>query len=460
MDKSYFVSQVAEAIKENICELFVGSGISCSAKLPNWKDLLRPVAQAYGFDVDITEDLPLVAQYILNENSGNRNVLTKLVSDHFDVHGITTQLHHIIANMGITQYWTTNYDPLLEEALSKNANVSVICKDADLKKSIRDDNIVVIKLHGSYNEPDSIILTRNDYDNYFMSHSLIQEQLSATLTRKSILFIGYSYSDPDIRMIMAHAQSKLNGTQNHYLITKRPQKGKSKQSAQQERMFDGWIKELQRLGIHVLCIDNYDELPSILREISMQSRGRSVFITGSHKTADSIIHKEAIVRKILDVDGILINGQSAGVGLYFLNSFCEIAFDNKKDISRHLRLFNNPYSINSRFSDDKSLIPELKRLRYELFQHTQMMIFYPGGMGTIAEQDMAIEQGCCILPIIENEDSYINEAVQYFMNQKEAEESLYMYAPGYMEILRRRGIPSENDVLDAIERILKGQYND
>lgn len=73
---------------------------------------------------------------------------------------------------------------------------------------------------------------------------------------------------------------------------------------------------------------------------------------------------------------------------------------------------------------------------------------------------MAIEQGCCILPIIENEDSYINEAVQYFMNQKEAEESLYMYAPGYMEILRRRGIPSENDVLDAIERILKGQYND
>lgn len=456
MEKKYFISQVANTIQENNCELFIGSGVSCAAKLPNWKELLRSVAQAYGYDVDASDDLPLVAQYILNENSGNRNILTKLVSDHFDVHGISTPLHSIISNMGISQYWTTNYDPLLEEALGKHANVSVICKDADLKRVVHDNSIIVIKLHGSYNEPDSIILTRNDYDNYFMAHSLIQEQFSASLARKSILFIGYSYNDPDIRMIMSHAQTKLNGTQNHYLIAMRTHKGNGMPSMQQEKMFDGWVKELQRIGIHVLSIDSYEELPQILHDISMQSRGRGVFITGSHNPLGEIVHKKAIVEKILSIDGILINGQSSGIGLSFLNCFCEIAFENKKDINRHLRLFSNPYSINNRFSDDKSLIPELKRLRHELFKHTQLMILYPGGMGTIAEQEIAIEQGCCILPIIKDTYDYKNEAISYFMEQYETINSLQRYVPGYTEILKAKGIPTEDNVLMAIEAILKG----
>lgn len=43
------------------------------------------------------------------------------------------------------------------------------------------------------------------------------------------------------------------------------------------------LNYLKRLGISTLLIDSYDELEKILFTISQKSRGKTVYVTGSHE---------------------------------------------------------------------------------------------------------------------------------------------------------------------------------
>ena len=361
--------------------------------------------------------------------------------------------------MSFKRIWTTNYDSLLENSFRVHHNVLVVKKDDDLKQVPHKNDITIIKMHGSYDELDSVVLTSSDYDKYFATHPLISEQFSASLVNRSFLFIGYSYNDPDIRSIMTEAQVKLHGTQNHYLITRAPQRDcpdeSNKDFEYRQLMFNSWKTELNRLGIHVLEIERYNQLEEVLLEILIKARGNNVFVTGSHNNNTTIAHQDAIVSSLLKNNAVFVYGQSSGIGLSYLNAFCEKAAQEKIDIGNRIRFFSNPYSINSSFSNDKSLIPELKRLRYDLFKNTRLMIFYPGGMGTLAELELALEHHCLVLPIVSKDESYNNEVVKAFFEAPNALKQLDKVSPQYAEALSKRKIPSVDILGHTISQCLE-----
>ena len=96
--------------------------------------------------------------------------------------------------------------------------------------------------------------------------------LQGDLVSKTFLFIGFSFEDPNLKYILSRIRVLLDkNRRTHYLFLKKIQKKdyirKSKEyyydlNKQQLRMHD-----LLRYGIETVLIDDYNQIPEILKEV-------------------------------------------------------------------------------------------------------------------------------------------------------------------------------------------------
>lgn len=142
------VEEYGEAVLSGNAALFIGAGISQGAGLPGWEGLLDPIRVSC--NVPKHHDYPLVAEYIVNELSGGRDalhdyILTELTKAPFK----PALSHRLLARLRVPQVWTTNYDPLIELAMSAADVDTAVAVDEDTVHSIASYQRAVIKMHGS-----------------------------------------------------------------------------------------------------------------------------------------------------------------------------------------------------------------------------------------------------------------------------------------------------------------------
>lgn len=94
---------------------------------------------------------------------------------------------------------TTNYDGLIEQqANQKGMFYDVVSKDSDLPYT--PNNKMIIKMHGDFKNRN-IVFKEDDYLSYSQNFKLIETYIKSLLSTHTILFVGYSLSDPDIQYI-------------------------------------------------------------------------------------------------------------------------------------------------------------------------------------------------------------------------------------------------------------------
>jgi len=179
--------------------LFVGAGLSKGAGLPDWKALMRPLAQELGCSPDL--DPTKIAQYYQNKHGGSgRNLLVQHVKRALTQPGIRpSHNHQLLAQLPAPIIFTTNYDDLLERALSQRG-VNRIVRDKNIGYW-DDEALTLVKMHGSLDDEETLVITSDDYAAYFRVHPNITRQLSALLMTRTFLFLGYSLSDPDFWLV-------------------------------------------------------------------------------------------------------------------------------------------------------------------------------------------------------------------------------------------------------------------
>lgn len=462
MNKELFIKTVSEKMFAGKIELFVGSGISSGSGLPSWKDLLLPLANDIGIQLKDTDDLPMIAQYIVNENSGNRNVINYRIEECIGQKKYSLNSNHkAISNMNVNRVWTTNYDMLLEDCFEKR-KPNVIRNIDDLKKPRLNSNMEIIKVHGSLDDSlKDIVLTQQDYDEILFKKTAITQMLEDSLIKNSFLFIGYGYRDPDIRNLMIAATMKCDAeySQDHFIIINaiKQKDGEDKHEFdQREIQFKLWIKELKRIGITALLIESYDELTDVLKEISVKSRGKSVFVSGSHneygKELDDFFRDYG--QKLAELnDIVMINGQNQGVGVNVVNGFMETAVNKRKELKDVVKIYHNPYAASEKFSNSQEMLYPLKVARDELFSGTQLFVVFAGGMGTEAELEVAKDKNCIILPAIAKAEDFDNELIKKMLKDDYCCNCLKK-VPDYNNLLKNRECPSIDNLIYATEKLL------
>ena len=94
---------------------------------------------------------------------------------------------------------TTNFDNLIELVYQKNDKLLSPCSVSDVNKmdDINNNVTILYKLHGTIDQPNSIILTKEDYTEHYKPDNEHSRMLSKYLSGNSVLFIGCSLNEDD-----------------------------------------------------------------------------------------------------------------------------------------------------------------------------------------------------------------------------------------------------------------------
>ena len=139
----------------------------------------------------------------------------------YDENLLPSVIHQKIFQFQTARIITTNYDDLIEKAASDMFRVvDVVSQDKDLAYGIADT--LIIKMHGDF-EHDNFVLKEDDYLNYSNNFRLIETYLKSLIASNVLLFIGYSFNDPDLKQIFSWIRKILGEDMpNSYIVI--PQK--------------------------------------------------------------------------------------------------------------------------------------------------------------------------------------------------------------------------------------------
>lgn len=284
-DVRSFIESFADDIADGSAAIFAGAGLSVASGYVDWRGLMREIAADLGLDVDRETNLVAVAQYHLNERR-NRTRINQKIIDEFSAGHKLTENHEVLAKLPIGTYWTTNYDRMIETALEASGKIVDVKHSVNqLKTTQKGRQATIYKMHGDVGDASNAVLTKDDYEGYFRDREPFVTALTGDLVSKTMLFIGFSFSDPNIDYVMSRIRVVLKSQpKQHYCILKRESRRSREKTSDFEyrkRQHDYFVKDLARIGIQALLIDDYSEITQILHAIESRYRSRTVFISGS-----------------------------------------------------------------------------------------------------------------------------------------------------------------------------------
>lgn len=236
--------------------LFVGSGASNGLGLPTWPQLINHLGEDLGFDPDVFSSLSnalSLAEYYRLEK-GSIGALRSWMDREWHVTDDLlrgSRIHELIVQLKFSLIYTTNYDPLLERAFELQGKpFNRIINARDIARA--DSRLTtIVKFHGDFEDDSSLVISESDYFNRLAFDGPLDIKLRADAIGKTLLFIGYSLSDLNIRLMLFQMKNlwRQSGFEDSrprsYVLMSRP-------NVVQERILRTW-------DVHPLMSDGADE---------------------------------------------------------------------------------------------------------------------------------------------------------------------------------------------------------
>jgi len=394
-----FINDFVKDLNEGTASIFAGAGLSIPAGFVNWTELMQEIAQDLGLDINNEKDLVSIAQFHVNENR-NRAKINRKILEEFTEDAKETENHKIIARLPISSIWTTNYDELLEKSFTnENKIVDVKYTTSQLLTTKPKRDVVIYKMHGDVNHPNSAIITKEQYEQYHQTHEPFINALTGELTTKTFLFIGFSFTDPNLDYILSRLNFRFREEKRqHFCFVKKPVLGDYLNPDQATLDYNIKkqslvINDLKRYGIKSLKIDNYTDITKILNEIDLRYKKRTIFISGSAETYEPYDKNDAIgfihslSKKLIENDYRIVNGFGWGIGSSVINGALEAIYLNPLRYSEN-QLILKPFP---QFASGDKDLPELwAEYRQKMISKCGISIFIFGNKlvgGKIVDAD-------------------------------------------------------------------------
>ena len=213
------------SIRDQECLIFLGAGASTvpdgEVGLPTATDLARQLAQECHYPGPDLTDFLRICQYYELMQDGHR--LRKSIIKKIAIAGLMPgKLHTLIAKLPIKFAFTTNYDRLMETALQiagKRPQVAVYDINGRPQPNVNSVEVgtpLVYKLHGTMDDPSSMLCTEDDIVQFsacvLLGDPPLLTGIKQLFENHTILFICYGLKDWNIRtMIRALRGHKRKG---------------------------------------------------------------------------------------------------------------------------------------------------------------------------------------------------------------------------------------------------------
>ena len=289
-DTNQSLEELTKIVQHKDCSLFLGAGVSKSAKAPSWDELLKSLylrsiechdfrdPEEYNSVSKINSYSALItARYV---TQGIQNVDDEIKRIIYNGTQVTSPLIQSIVNMvkdssvHVSSIISYNYDDLVDMALEK-AGVDVLSVYGN-NRAESFSTLPIYHVHGLIPMTREIqstpVLNEKDYhkiyqENYHWSNV---EQLHA-LSRKTCIFIGLSMTDPNLRRLIEFSRRGSESGMYHYVFLRRFETEGASHEFNCE-CCDRYQKMMGEMGVNVIWYKEHEELPAILGSLYSKER--------------------------------------------------------------------------------------------------------------------------------------------------------------------------------------------
>ncbi|EPY11276.1 SIR2 family protein [Paenibacillus alvei] len=225
------------SLKERICNNkvvpFIGAGMSKPLGAPGWTELFLLFSETISSEGRSTyESLVDKGKYfdainILYNFSNTfksddrlRERAAAIIEEKINYYS-PHDLHnyHDLLTLNFPYYLTTNYDNAINHCQKKFSTPLEIEEIENIQSFLESNKSQVVHLHGIIDKPSTMVLTKGDYIKKYNDNLIYQQKLSALMSAKSLLFLGFSFYDQYFDKLYNFIHKSIGG--NHFLVTHR-----------------------------------------------------------------------------------------------------------------------------------------------------------------------------------------------------------------------------------------------
>jgi hypothetical protein len=202
------IDDLAAAIRERRAILFAGAGVSMSVGLPSWREFIEHLISELKLDRDAFQgqepSYQTLAEYY-RITHGSIGPLRSWMDRKWSVAEERVResaVHRLIVELDFPIIYTTNYDNNLEVAFRLHGRDYVkVINARDIAKTGQGVTEIV-KFHGDFADDESLVIAETDYFERLSFDSPLDIKFRADALGRTILFVGYSMSDMNIRLLL------------------------------------------------------------------------------------------------------------------------------------------------------------------------------------------------------------------------------------------------------------------
>lgn len=434
-----FLNQFTRQALDERISLFVGAGASANAGYPSWYNLFQPLAKELGVKLDESTNYYRLAQYYANKFG--QAELRKRINDIINKNDFQSSLINELIDVGFTNIWTTNFDNVLElNYKNRNILINKVFRDADLSNIELNKRINIYKMNGDITNPEGIVATQKDYEEYSDSHRMMLMFFKRELISSTFLFIGYSFTDYLVMDCLSEITKYLGDAAPYHYTIMREDKCNP--------YFNYFIDDLERrYHIRVLLVNEYTDIFVVLSELNRQIRNKRVFISGAFRSFDQKIDEyshnlaRSLTSHLLANDYRIINGIGRHFGTHIIGYANEyLAKKGIKDKEKHIIV--RPFvSLGEKSWEEK------KKMREEIIGGCGSVIFVFGdynpntpnpNSGVKEEFEISLKSQKNIIPI-----SYPGMRSELIWNEMRSNLTQYPYLEKSIDLLTSKNNTEE-----------------
>jgi len=229
---SEHINILAEDIKKKKVILFLGSGFAYNAihpeskKTPFGKELGNMISDQFLGGNYKESSLSYISDLAISQS----NLFEVQEFIHYVFNDFSPNQSHLkYASLPWKAIFTTNYDRILEKAYSEIGNktiqeLSVVYRNTPEQQIFKSPNSVpYFKLHGCItyiNDPElPLILSSEQYLTHLKNRQRLFNKFEELASDYSIVFVGYSNQDHNIRAILQRLESLKSGRPRSYMVS-------------------------------------------------------------------------------------------------------------------------------------------------------------------------------------------------------------------------------------------------
>ncbi|UVT15055.1 MAG: SIR2 family protein [Nitrospira sp.] len=231
MAESEIPRHLIDQVREGRVVLVLGAGASLGVKrigggtVPSTDVLAKSIAEKFLGDQFSGSDLAWIAELAISASS--LSIVQDFVASQF-LNPDPGPHHKLVPTFRWRGIATTNYDRIVETSYESVHNriqqvVPFLSNEDKVDAKLRDPSCVgLLKLHGcvtrTHDEKLPLILTVDQYVTHRTNRTRVFQMLEEWATENTLIFIGHSIRDFDLRRLLLDLINNLGGHPRFYIV--------------------------------------------------------------------------------------------------------------------------------------------------------------------------------------------------------------------------------------------------